>query len=273
MWVDPQSPLAYAALAKRRRFRRNRRRAGIVFALIALTVASAVLTAVCSPVGPPSPPVRPSAVPAASPRPPAASPSPSVSPVARRAVKSGPPLNQRPPASAAAIPAAGSCHSVDGLPDRSCTPGASNPEILSANQSATICSPAFSTQAIRDKYAPESYMSSIKPKLMAAYGVKGPPANYALDHLVALEVGGHPWSIDNLWVENRQFSSPGHLSTGLPGPYAEDKDIVENAMKQRVCGGFFELSDAQYAMATVWSALRPIAVASKTPIVPSDDPD
>ena len=61
--------------------------------------------------------------------------------------------------------------------------------------------------------------------------MRGPPSGYQEDHLISLELGGHPTDARNLWPE--------------PYPRAADVDRVENELNAQVCDGDLSLADAQ----------------------------
>ena len=131
------------------------------------------------------------------------------------------------------------CTARDGLPDASCTPGVADPRVTQVNIATTICKPGYST-SVRP---PTSVTSPIKAERMAAYGYNDAPANYELDHLISLELGGHPSDVKNLW----------------PEPYSGDfnarqKDQLENKLHDLVCAGRLTLAQAQQAEATDWRA-------------------
>ena len=69
------------------------------------------------------------------------------------------------------------------------------------------------------------------------------PANYELDYLIPLELGGAPSDVANLWPE--AFSE---------GFDAARKDQVENKLHALVCAGTVPLAEAQQAIATDWRA-------------------
>jgi hypothetical protein len=114
------------------------------------------------------------------------------------------------------------------LPDRSCTPGATNLSVTQANIQTTICRPGY-TKTIRP---PVSYTNPLKIQLMARYGETDSPSAYELDHLISLELGGHPASSQNLWPEPY-----------APTPGAHEKDKVENFLHKQVCSGAMKLAD------------------------------
>jgi hypothetical protein len=122
------------------------------------------------------------------------------------------------------------------LPDRSCTPGATNPDVTQATIGTTICRSGW-TATVRP---PESVTEPLKLNQMAAYGETGPPSGYEEDHLIPLELGGAPADPHNLWPE--------------PGASPNAKDKVENAAKAAVCAGRIPLPSAQAAMAANWIA-------------------
>ena len=121
------------------------------------------------------------------------------------------------------------CHIVNGgLPDPKCTPGAINPDVTQDNIKNTICVPGY-TKTIRP---PVSYTTPLKIKLMKSYGFTDSRSNYEFDHLIPLEVGGHPTDVKNL------FPEPGY------GQYNfHVKDRFENYLHKAVCNGSIKLSD------------------------------
>ena len=66
---------------------------------------------------------------------------------------------------------------------------------------------------------------------MQEYGVGGDPSGYQEDHLISLELGGHPSDPRNLWPQ--------------PYPRASDVDTIENELNDKVCSGELSLDDAQ----------------------------
>ena len=87
-----------------------------------------------------------------------------------------------------------------GLPNASRTPGALNPAVSQATIHSTICVPGY-TRIIRP---PEKYTYALKvQQLHTGYAVNGDTAtrDYEEDHLIALEIGGNPTSVKNLWPE------------------------------------------------------------------------
>ncbi|HMC92156.1 MAG TPA: S1/P1 nuclease, partial [Allosphingosinicella sp.] len=73
----------------------------------------------------------------------------------------------------------------DDLPN---VPGAINPDVTQATIKSTICMTGW-TKTIRPKV---SYTNTLKRDLMARYKLSGSLSDYELDHLVSLEIGGHP---------------------------------------------------------------------------------
>jgi hypothetical protein len=107
------------------------------------------------------------------------------------------------------------------------TPGALNPDVTQATIAATICRRGW-TRTIRP---PVSYTNDLKRTGLRAYGLRGPPSGYQEDHLISLELGGHPTDPRNLWPE--------------PYPRAGDVDRIENELNAKVCGGQLSLAEAQ----------------------------
>jgi len=107
------------------------------------------------------------------------------------------------------------------------TPGVLNPDVTQANIATTVCARGW-TKTIRP---PVSYTNQLKLRQMHEYGLAGDPTDYQEDHLVSLELGGHPTDPRNLWPE--------------PKPRAEEVDATENDLNDRICNGSLSLADAQ----------------------------
>jgi len=138
-------------------------------------------------------------------------------------------------------------------PSHKTAPGVVSPDITQANIDQTICNPQWSTKSIRP---PVSYTNNLKMKQLAAsHATDKTPAHYEEDHLVSLELGGHPRHPRNLWPE--RWGTPGHPLTHL-GPFpaylvgANAKDKTENALHAEVCHGTLTLREAQFIIATDW---------------------
>jgi hypothetical protein len=107
------------------------------------------------------------------------------------------------------------------------SPGVLTADVTQANINATICVQGW-TKTIRP---PTSYTNALKRKQMREYGVGGSPSDYQEDHLISLELGGHPTDPRNLWPE--------------PYPRASEVDSIENDLNAKVCAGELSLDDAQ----------------------------
>ncbi len=172
------------------------------------------------------------------------------------------------PSPSISIPSPSSCTSANGLPDRLCTPGATNPDVTQATISNTVCVTGYAAQ-IRPA---ATYTNSLKVDHMRAYGYADQaPGDFEEDHLIALELGGDPRDPKNLWPERL---------TGGSG--ALQKDRVEKWAHDEVCAGRMPLADAQQRMATNWVELynamlaaiatpkltiAPVVVASAAPTI------
>lgn len=147
----------------------------------------------------------------------------------------------------ASQPPAGSCHygneGGQPLPDPSCTPGATSPDVTQASIDTTICKSGY-TSTIRP---PVSVTGPEKQANAASYGFTGSMHDAEYDHLISLELGGDPNDPRNIWVEP---PSPGHRpGSGVFNP----KDTVENNLHTAVCDGTVTLAAAQQAIATDWT--------------------
>ena len=107
------------------------------------------------------------------------------------------------------------------------TPGVVNPDVRQETIGRTVCVSGW-TRTIRP---PVAYTSALKVEQMREYGLDGSPSDYQEDHLVSLELGGHPTDRRNLWPE--------------PRPHAEEVDRVENDLNRQVCSGEITLAEGQ----------------------------
>ncbi|GHF46587.1 hypothetical protein GCM10010218_29840 [Streptomyces mashuensis] len=147
------------------------------------------------------------------------------------------------------------------LPDRSCTPGATNPKVTQATLKTTICRSGYTA----DIRPPTNITSREKTANAASYGYTGPLRDAEYDHLISLQLGGDPNDARNLWV---QPPSPGHKPGAGPN---NPKDSVESKLKAAICAGKTDLVKAQQAIATDWTTALQVlgltkqAEASKDP--------
>src|SRR3954468_9672531 len=107
------------------------------------------------------------------------------------------------------------------------TPGVVNPDVTQATIADTICRRGW-TRTIRP---PVSYTNDLKRRGLRQYGLHGPPSSYQEDHLISLELGGHPTDPRNLWPE--------------PEARAVVVDRQENELNAQVCSGELSLAEAQ----------------------------
>jgi hypothetical protein len=107
------------------------------------------------------------------------------------------------------------------------TPGVLNPDVTQETIGTTICVRGW-TRTVRP---PSDYTARLKIEQMAAYGETGSPSGYQEDHLISLELGGHPTDPRNLWPE--------------PYPRASEVDQIENELNDKVCSGELTLAEAQ----------------------------
>ena len=145
-----------------------------------------------------------------------------------------------------AQPAPGTCHyrwvGAYPLPDPSCTPGAVNPQVTTADLGTTICRAGW-TATVRP---PENVTGPEKDGSAAAYGYTGSFSTGEYDHLVPLELGGDPNAPSNLWLEPNDRAGASTVTN--------TKDGLENRLRALVCAGQLSLGAAQEAIATDWVA-------------------
>lgn len=125
-------------------------------------------------------------------------------------------------------------------PDPATTPGAVNPAVTQATIGQTICVKGW-TKTIRPKPV---YTNALKVRQLAALGLGDvAPSAVEEDHLISLELGGHPTDPRNLWPEP------------WDGPMgARKKDVLETKLKRLVCAGQVPLAEAQKAISSDWQA-------------------
>ena len=107
------------------------------------------------------------------------------------------------------------------------TPGVVNPAVTQATLRSTVCRKGW-TRSVRP---PTEYTSDLKRRQLRARGLRGPPSAYQEDHLISLELGGHPTDARNLWPE--------------PYPRAAEVDRIENELNAKLCSGKLTLAEAQ----------------------------
>ena len=130
------------------------------------------------------------------------------------------------------------------LPIRALTPapGLTDPRVTQNNIQTTICVSGY-TATVRP---PVSYTNKLKADQLKDpkyHDADHTMAHYEEDHLIPLELGGHPTDPKNLW----------------PEPYATQqgarvKDQLEDRLKRLVCAGTVTLQEAQGAIETNWIA-------------------
>ena len=92
---------------------------------------------------------------------------------------------------------------------------------------------------------PPSYTHDLKVRQITEYGYADTKlADFEEDHLIPLELGGHPTDPHNLWPQPRSGNYPASM-----------KDLVENSLHNKVCAGAMKLAAAQAAIASNWESI------------------
>jgi len=123
-------------------------------------------------------------------------------------------------------------------PDPVLARGIENPNVTQSDIQDTICKSGW-TKTVRP---PVSYTNELKKQQLEEWGYADKTMfNYEEDHVIPLEVGGHPSDPKNLW----------------PEPYEGEwnaivKDRLENFVKHEVCAGRMALQDGQNIFKTNW---------------------
>ena len=119
-------------------------------------------------------------------------------------------------------------------------PGTVNPAVTQATIGTTICHPGWTT-SIRPT---EAWSEALKRRLLTHSGFKDQHlADYELDHLIPLELGGAPADLFNLWLEPRYNGQ------------SQRGDTAENSMRRKVCAGTLALQTARDLIVT-WKHVR-----------------
>lgn len=128
---------------------------------------------------------------------------------------------------------------LDGLPIKSETPGAVNPDVTQSNIHSTICVHGWSASV-----RPSSrYTSRLKREQLALSS----KSTYAVlqdieeDHLIPISSGGSPTDSKNIWPQPRLG-----LNT------AAKKDKLEGLSHRMICSGKISLADAQKLFSDNW---------------------
>jgi hypothetical protein len=115
-----------------------------------------------------------------------------------------------------------------------------NPDVDEDTIDRTICVSGY-TKSVRPA---TSYTNGVKKKLMREAGIdEARIRDYELDHIVPLELGGHPRKLSNLMLQPWE---------GEHG--ARAKDTLETRLRSLVCHGELDLTDAQVCIAQDWEA-------------------
>jgi hypothetical protein len=101
--------------------------------------------------------------------------------------------------------------------------------VTEATVPETVCTRGW-TATIRP---PVAYTSALKKWLLKDRGLPGTVSDYQLDHLISLELGGAPYSTDNLWMQ--------------PLDQAHRDDALENSWHKMLCAGGYTLKQARAA--------------------------
>ena len=117
-------------------------------------------------------------------------------------------------------------------------PGALSADVTQASISTTICTPGW-TATVRPA---TSYTQGVKSKFLKEAGLDPDRAvDYELDHFVPLALGGHPRSLDNLWLQPWDGEWNAHV-----------KDRLERRLQVMVCERRLTLRAAQAAVERNW---------------------
>lgn len=117
-------------------------------------------------------------------------------------------------------------------------PGAVDPAITQANIDTTICRPGYS-KAARPSY---SITGPLKRRLMDQQHPGESMADYELDHLIPISIGGAPLDRKDLWLQPRVGQAN-----------AADKNVLAYVLWRLVCTHQVPLETAQQAISRDWT--------------------
>ncbi len=117
---------------------------------------------------------------------------------------------------------------------RAPVPGAADPAVTQANIGQTVCRLHYTT-TVRP---PKEWSQAVKVRLLWEQRLPGTPADYELDHLIPLGIGGAPRDPANLWLQRWDE--------------ARAKDDDEAALFRAVCTGRLTLEQAQQRILEQW---------------------
>ncbi len=116
--------------------------------------------------------------------------------------------------------------------------GTLNPAVTQATIRTTICVAGW-TAKVRP---PASYTGPLERRQIRELGLSGGPADYELDHLMPLALGGAPRDPANL--------------RPVPLKVAKQHDVWETRLHRAVCDGSSTLDGAQRRMSEIKAGLR-----------------
>lgn len=117
--------------------------------------------------------------------------------------------------------------------------GATDPQVAQSNIDTTTCVPGYS-QSARPSLA---VTGPRKRRMMAMQHPDGRAADYELDHLIPISLGGAPLDARNLWLQPRHGQANAH-----------DKNVLAFVLWRLVCEHKIPLARAQEAIRHDWIA-------------------
>jgi hypothetical protein len=134
-----------------------------------------------------------------------------------------------------ALPAAAA--NMEG-PDPARAPGIANAKVTQKNISETICNP----RRLAKTKPSRRFTENLKKKQLKAWDYDDRDVkNYVEDHVIPIEVGGHPTNPGNLWPQS--ISERWNAAT---------KDKLEEYVSREVCAERMPLKDAQGVFKKGW---------------------
>jgi len=123
-------------------------------------------------------------------------------------------------------------------PDPALAPGVVSSKVTQANISETICSPKWVAKAKPAR----RYTDTLKKQQIRAWEYTDRTLkNYVEDHVVPLELGGHPTDPGNLWPQSTKLRWN-----------AATKDKLEEYVNREVCAGRMTLKEGQSVFRKGW---------------------
>jgi hypothetical protein len=122
------------------------------------------------------------------------------------------------------------------IPDRGCTPGIWTFDVTNATAKSTTCSATF----VARRQPNATALRKASAEVLAAYGLAAKAAQYEVQFLIPLRLGG-AFDVRNLWPVQKGSSTAG------------DKTTVDQTLARAICANRGGVAAAQFFLAKDWT--------------------